>query len=105
MMKWCEILAVFLLMVAVTTEVKLVHIADAQTICNMSGQELMSCRPAVTPPNPSAPSPVCCNALKHADIPCFCSYKNSNWLSPFGIDPNLALQLPEKCNFPRPANC
>ncbi|KAL3511646.1 hypothetical protein ACH5RR_024363 [Cinchona calisaya] len=82
-----------------------VVITQAQTICKMSGQELMSCKPAVTPPNPSEPSSGCCTALKHADVGCLCSFKNSTWLPTLGIDPYLAAQLPDKCKLPHPANC
>ncbi|CAI9112398.1 OLC1v1012846C1 [Oldenlandia corymbosa var. corymbosa] len=96
-----EVIVAFLLLVSVmTTTNKVVKLANGQTICNMSGQELMSCRPAVTPPNPSNPSSVCCTALKHADMSCLCSFKNSTFLPTIGIDWNLAVQLPEKCKLP-----
>ncbi|KAI5665422.1 hypothetical protein M9H77_15275 [Catharanthus roseus] len=79
--------------------------SSAQTFCNMSGQELMACKPSVTPPNPPKPSAECCSGLKHADMQCLCSYKNSNLLSSFGIDPNLAMKLPQMCKFPHPVPC
>ncbi|KAJ9701312.1 hypothetical protein PVL29_006590 [Vitis rotundifolia] len=79
--------------------------SNAQTICNMSGEGLMACKPSVAPPNPAPPSAACCSALSHADIHCLCSYRNSKLLPSMGIDPNLALQLPKKCNFPNPAHC
>ncbi|KAK9283505.1 hypothetical protein L1049_011751 [Liquidambar formosana] len=78
---------------------------NAQTICNVSGGGLMSCKPAVTPPNPSPPSAACCSAISHADLRCLCSYRNSKLLPSLGIDPNLAMQLPDKCNLPHPAHC
>ncbi|EEF32699.1 putative lipid-transfer protein DIR1 [Ricinus communis] len=81
-----------------------VQVCNAQSVCNVPISGLMACKPAVTPPNPSAPTSACCSALTHADMRCLCSYKNSNVLPSLGIDPNLALQLPPKCKLPRP-NC
>ncbi|KAI3463241.1 hypothetical protein Pfo_019904, partial [Paulownia fortunei] len=81
-----------------------IHVSYAQTICNMSGEDLMACKPSVTPPRPPPPSARCCSALSHADIRCLCSYKNSKLLPSLGIDPNLAMQLPDKCKLPHPAH-
>ncbi|XP_050221066.1 putative lipid-transfer protein DIR1 [Mercurialis annua] len=82
-----------------------VEVSDAQSsICNVPISGLMACQGAVTLPNPSAPTRACCSAITRADIPCLCKYKNSSLLPTFGIDPNLALQLPAKCNLPAP-NC
>ncbi|TKY50536.1 putative lipid-transfer protein DIR1 [Spatholobus suberectus] len=78
---------------------------NGQTICNVSVAGLMACRPAVSPPNPTPPSQDCCNVLSHADLRCLCSYKNSTLLPSLGIDPNLAMQLPAKCNVPHPPHC
>ncbi|KAI6693834.1 hypothetical protein NL676_021544 [Syzygium grande] len=36
---------------------------DAQTICNMTYAQLMSCKPAATPPNPPPPTSACCAGL------------------------------------------
>ncbi|WOL15002.1 hypothetical protein Cni_G23783 [Canna indica] len=54
---------------------------------------------------PAAPSPECCKALAKADLRCLCSYKNSPLLRTLGIDPELAVKLPPKCNLKTPANC
>ncbi|CDO97873.1 unnamed protein product [Coffea canephora] len=97
-----NIFVLVLFLVAFASNVVVMH---GQTICKMSAQELMSCKPAVTPPEPSDPSSACCAALKHADVACLCSFKSSSWLPSLGIDPNLATQLPEKCKLPHPANC
>ncbi|KAI3455599.1 hypothetical protein Pfo_012262, partial [Paulownia fortunei] len=78
-------------------------VANAQMICNMSVEGLMACKPSAVPPNPPPPSATCCSALSHANIPCLCSYKNSKVLPSLGIDPNLAMQLPDKCKLPHPA--
>ncbi|XP_022138173.1 putative lipid-transfer protein DIR1 [Momordica charantia] len=78
---------------------------EAQTLCNMSIVGLYACRPSVTPPNPTPPSANCCTALSHADLHCFCAYRNSGALPSLGIDPNLALKLPEKCKLPNSPNC
>ncbi|KAK9932749.1 hypothetical protein M0R45_019973 [Rubus argutus] len=82
-----------------------VEVSNAQTICNVSVNNLMTCKPAVTKPNPARPTKTCCSVLSHADLGCLCSYKNSNLLPSLGIDPNLAMQLPAKCKLPHPANC
>ncbi|KAG8380123.1 hypothetical protein BUALT_Bualt07G0160900 [Buddleja alternifolia] len=78
---------------------------NAQIICNMSIDGIMACKPSASPPTPPPPSAACCSALSQANISCLCSYKNSNVLPSFGIDPNLAMQLPGKCNLPQPAKC
>ncbi|MED6113693.1 hypothetical protein PIB30_073173 [Stylosanthes scabra] len=77
----------------------------AQLICNVSIGDLMTCKPAVTPPNPPLPTDECCTVLKKADIKCLCKYKNSTLLPALGIDPNLAMELPEKCKLPHPPQC
>lgn len=75
------------------------------TLCNMSEDGLMACKPAVTQPNPVDPSPECCKSLTGADLKCLCSYKNSPEIALLGIDPILATKLPAKCNLTPPANC
>lgn len=92
------LIAALLLMVAISSSL-------GQRICNMSGEDLMACKPSVTPPSPTPPSARCCSALSRADIRCLCSYKNSKLLPSLGIDPNIASQLPEKCKLPHPAHC
>ncbi|KAL5781991.1 hypothetical protein ACOSP7_007020 [Xanthoceras sorbifolium] len=89
-----------LLIVAIAT-----NNIEAQSICNMSVSDLMTCKPSVTPPNPTQPTATCCSALSHANMQCLCGYRNSKLLPSFGIDPNLAMQLPRKCNLPHPPNC
>ena len=74
-------------------------------ICNMTKAGLDSCQPAVTGSPPPDPSQECCQALTAADLPCLCSYKNSLWLPVFGINPEIAMQLPEKCNLKVPDDC
>ncbi|KAK6937883.1 Bifunctional inhibitor/plant lipid transfer protein/seed storage helical domain [Dillenia turbinata] len=75
------------------------------SLCNMSEEDLMNCKPAVTKPNPVDPSPECCKAVMGANLKCLCSYRNSLWLPALGIDPHLAMQLPPKCNIIPPTNC
>uniref|UniRef100_A0A7N0ZWY4 Bifunctional inhibitor/plant lipid transfer protein/seed storage helical domain-containing protein n=1 Tax=Kalanchoe fedtschenkoi TaxID=63787 RepID=A0A7N0ZWY4_KALFE len=72
------------------------HTANAQ-ICNMKTEGLMSCKPAVTAPNPLPPTDACCAALAHGDMDCLCGFKHSRMLSALGIDSDLAMQLPDKC--------
>lgn len=83
----------------------MVAMVEGQVICNVPIADLMACRPAVTPPNPAKPSQACCSALSHANFECLCGYKNSQVLPSLGIDPNLAMQLPRKCNLPNAPTC
>ncbi|GAB2213509.1 hypothetical protein Droror1_Dr00017816 [Drosera rotundifolia] len=75
------------------------------SFCDMTEDGLMSCKPAVTEPNPWDPTADCCQALSGANLTCLCSYKSSPLLPSIGIDPNLTAGLPAKCNIPAPANC
>lgn len=79
--------------------------AEAMDLCKMSEDGLMACRPAVTAPEPADPTAECCEALSGADLSCLCSYRNSFVLPSLGIDPDLAMALPSKCNLTTPANC
>lgn len=85
--------------------VVVVGVANGQKVCNMTMVGILACKPAATPPHPPAPSDACCSGLKHADIPCLCNYKNSTVLPLLGVDPKLAVELPQKCKLPRPQNC
>ncbi|KAL5562206.1 hypothetical protein UlMin_031953 [Ulmus minor] len=80
----------------------------AFSFCNLSEEGLTACKPSVTEPNPSDPTQACCqalSALSEDDLKCLCSYKNSMLLPSLGIDPNLAMGLPAKCNITPPADC
>ncbi|KAL6970857.1 hypothetical protein U1Q18_030535 [Sarracenia purpurea var. burkii] len=99
------VLVVIVLMVGIGSDGGVVRMLNAQSICNVPIAGLTACRPAVTPPKPSPPSPTCCAALSGANFKCLCSYKNSSLLPSLGIDPNLALQLPAKCKLRNPPNC
>lgn len=77
--------------------------STAQTICKVSIDGLMTCKPAVTPPNPAPPVAACCSAVAGADFKCLCAYKNM--LPSLGIDPNLAFQVPKKCKLSKAVNC
>ncbi|KAL3850464.1 hypothetical protein ACJIZ3_012346 [Penstemon smallii] len=81
------------------------EVANAMTLCNVTEDGLTACKPSVTPPNPAPPSPECCDAAMGADWKCLCSYRNSFMLPSLGIDPDLALALPNKCNQPSPGEC
>ncbi|KAG6433459.1 hypothetical protein SASPL_105073 [Salvia splendens] len=85
--------------------VVILYSAKAMTLCNVTDDGFTACKPSVTPPNPVMPSPECCEAVTGADLQCLCSYKHSFLLPSLGIDPDLALALPAKCNVPSPANC
>ncbi|KAL9169324.1 hypothetical protein ABFS82_04G071900 [Erythranthe guttata] len=79
--------------------------AKAMDLCNVTEDGLTACKPSVVQPNPVEPSPECCDAVSGADLKCLCSYKNSFMLPSLGIDPDLALALPAKCNIPNPTEC
>ncbi|KAM6564797.1 hypothetical protein CsatB_024795 [Cannabis sativa] len=100
-------MATMVIMAIVLIVSSMFEVSSAAGICNMSEDGLNTCRPAVTASNPVPPTQTCCDALKSADLQCFCDYKNSSpfLLSAFGIDPTLAMQLPAKCNIPSPPNC
>jgi Probable lipid transfer len=74
--------------------------------CKVDKVGLISCLPAISGTHPDRyPSPDCCNALKSADLPCLCSYKNSPDLKKLGIKPDLAVKLPKKCHLAVPNEC
>ncbi|KZV58807.1 hypothetical protein F511_18644 [Dorcoceras hygrometricum] len=85
--------------------INVLELADAQMLCNMTFEGLMACQPAAVAPIPPTPSTTCCSALSHANTSCLCSFKNSKMLPSLGIDPTLAMQLPEKCKLTHPAQC
>ncbi|XP_050203882.1 putative lipid-transfer protein DIR1 [Mercurialis annua] len=93
-----------IIIVAIVGSNGVFQFCNAQSICNMSFSGLLSCRPAVISPNPSPPTSDCCSVLAQGDMNCLCSSGDANLLPAFGIDPNLALQLPDKCNLTHP-NC
>ncbi|KAF1898827.1 hypothetical protein Lal_00018947 [Lupinus albus] len=65
---------------------------------------LKSCLPSVSGENPVPPTPACCSAIANADLHCLCQYKDSTLLkSIYGVDPNLAMALPVKCNVVDPS--
>ncbi|XP_051150317.1 putative lipid-transfer protein DIR1 [Andrographis paniculata] len=72
-------------------------------VCGVSLSQLMTCLPAAKGPNPAPPSPDCCKTLSSADLKCFCKFLNSPNPPPFGVDPKLAKQLPQKCKLAAPA--
>lgn len=79
--------------------------SKALTLCKMDDNGVSACKPSVTKPDPVPPSADCCKALSEADLVCLCGYKGSPMLSALGIDPDLALALPPKCNIPLPEGC
>ncbi|GAU31692.1 hypothetical protein TSUD_63260 [Trifolium subterraneum] len=81
--------------------------ANGMTICNMTREERKACEPYVTASNITLhkPSRACCSATANADISCICSYKDSNLLYFYGIDPKQALELPRKCKLKVSVKC
>ncbi|KAI4364522.1 hypothetical protein MLD38_020601 [Melastoma candidum] len=101
------IVAKILLMALAVVAAVLVAGAGAQmTICNVTMAGLEQCLPAVRDPSPQPPTQACCTALKPANFPCFCQYKNNPIVKTMGIDINLAMKLPAKCNIKgAPTHC
>lgn len=81
--------------------------AEDGTICGVSQGDLMKCKPAVATGTAAVPppSPDCCAALKHANLTCFCTFKNNPYLPFLGIDGTKAMQLPSKCDPTQSAHC
>ncbi|GAB4830327.1 hypothetical protein Ancab_019965 [Ancistrocladus abbreviatus] len=73
-----------------------------ESVCGVGVSGLMTCKPAVTEPNPAPPTEECCAAISKADLKCLCQFKTSPLLPSLGIDPQLALDLPVKCGLPHP---
>ncbi|KAK4378363.1 hypothetical protein RND71_000225 [Anisodus tanguticus] len=81
-----------------------IEMAAAGDMCGLSISDLMTCKPAVSGPKPLPPSDNCCAALRKADLPCLCTFKNSPILSMYKINSTLAMDLPSKCKLDSP-NC
>ncbi|KAK9942404.1 hypothetical protein M0R45_008071 [Rubus argutus] len=78
------------------------------SICRMTKDGFKACAPSVTvtPAVTPAPTAECCTALSVADFPCLCFFmRNSRLLNAYGVDPNLAMQLPAKCNLAQSVHC
>ncbi|XP_047315306.1 putative lipid-transfer protein DIR1 [Impatiens glandulifera] len=92
-------------MVLMMTTWSIINIkGEKEFICNTTLPGLLSCKAAATrpPPPPPAPTANCCKVLSWANLSCLCTYKNSSVLAVIGIDPQLAVNLPGKCNIPHP---
>lgn len=94
-----------LLLVFIATNDVAFRVSNAQSLCNVPTASLTECKPSVSGPKPTPPTDACCTAISHADLNCLCSYKKSQMLSYFGIDPVLATQLPAKCNIANAPKC
>ncbi|KAI4378975.1 hypothetical protein MLD38_016388 [Melastoma candidum] len=98
-MKAPAVAKVALPILAVVVAILATGCAAQTTICNVTMAGLETCLPAVRDPNPQPPTAVCCTALKPANFPCFCQYKNNPIVKAMGIDINLAMKLPAECNI------
>lgn len=101
-MTMTKMVVLMLLMVSVSLKVET---STALELCDMDDEGITACKPSVMKPEPVAPSEECCKAVKGANLTCLCSYRTSPWLPALGIDPDLALELPSKCNLTLPADC
>lgn len=93
------------LMMIIVLMTGMLESSRAVTICNMKGYGQDACMPSVKKSNPVDPSPACCDALKGADLNCFCSYKDSFMLPILGIDSKQAMATPPKCGLTNPPDC
>ncbi|RVW34355.1 putative lipid-transfer protein DIR1 [Vitis vinifera] len=91
----------FVMMVAAVLVVAVVvEGSEGFSLCNMSEDDLMTCKPAVSKPSPVDPSPECCKALSGADLTCLCSYKNSETLRFLGLILILPWLFPPSATSP-----
>ncbi|KAK7387135.1 hypothetical protein VNO78_27663 [Psophocarpus tetragonolobus] len=77
--------------------------AKAAVLCDIDSGELNLCYHAVAGNHPPKPNKKCCAVVKHANLPCLCSYKSI--LPALGIKPINALALPSKCALKTPPEC
>ncbi|KAK9159753.1 hypothetical protein Syun_006094 [Stephania yunnanensis] len=83
------------------------HLVDAadDKCSKFQVTDFVPCVPAARPPNPPPPAPACCAQVKAhndaGDLPCLCAYKDDPRLIVLGVDPALALLIPEKCGVPK----
>ncbi|KAL5702930.1 hypothetical protein ACHQM5_028089 [Ranunculus cassubicifolius] len=86
-----------IILVLMVSMVIFFEVSSVFSLCNLSDDELNTCKPAVAKTDPVAPSAECCTAAGKVDWSCLCSYKNSLWLPLYGIDPDRVMQLPVLC--------
>ncbi|KAL2460173.1 putative lipid-transfer protein DIR1 [Abeliophyllum distichum] len=96
-------LAIFAMVLAVAIWSQ--HSMAEDSICGISPDDLMTCKPAVVGSIGQLPSSVCCKALSKADLPCLCSFKSSPWTTFLGINPDLAAKLPVSCKIDPSFHC
>ncbi|KAK7316811.1 hypothetical protein RJT34_00539 [Clitoria ternatea] len=77
--------------------------AKAAALCDIDSTKLSLCYAAVTGNHPPKPNEKCCAVVRHANLPCLCSYKSI--LPSVGINPTNALALPGKCGLETPPEC
>ncbi|KAK1313007.1 hypothetical protein QJS10_CPA06g01095 [Acorus calamus] len=94
-----------LAMVMLMLSVVYVEGAEVTKYCNLTMDQLLTCKPYVMTPDLPDPSPECCAGLANADVPCLCSFSKSLMFKTLDISPTLAKQLPAKCKLPTPAQC
>lgn len=84
-----------------------VVLTNGQSFCRMTKEGLKACKPSVTGKANAVdpPSSGCCSAISNADLQCLCHYKDSGWLSFYGVDPDQAMGLPVKCKLVDSFHC
>ncbi|KAI3441325.1 AAI domain-containing protein [Psidium guajava] len=80
--------------------------AGGSAMCGMSKEGFEACKPSVSISNPTEPTRGCCSALADADLNCLCFFKYARTLmQTYQINPDLATQLPVKCNLAPSFHC
>ncbi|KAK3412498.1 putative lipid-transfer protein DIR1 [Eucalyptus grandis] len=80
--------------------------AGNSSMCGMSKEGFEACKPSVSGSNPTEPTRGCCSALTNADLNCLCFFKYARTLlQTYQINPDLAAQLPVKCNLVPSFHC
>ncbi|KAE8725630.1 Dolichyl-diphosphooligosaccharide-protein glycosyltransferase 48kDa subunit family protein [Hibiscus syriacus] len=80
-------------------------VANGQKVSGMSKEGFQAFQLSVANPNPPLPSAPCCMALNDGDLTCLCFFKNSKWMTDYGVDFNRAKELPVKCNLGKDLTC
>ncbi|KAK7312360.1 hypothetical protein VNO77_36153 [Canavalia gladiata] len=83
------------------------NLTKAQSFCRMPKEGLKACLPSCVngENNVDPPSSACCTAISKADLKCLCQYRDSGFLTFYGVDPDKAMQLPVKCKIMDSFHC
>nr|XP_012571239.1 putative lipid-transfer protein DIR1 [Cicer arietinum] len=91
------------LLIAIALLIALFCGVKATVICDFDLNKLDICHAAINGKHPPKPNAKCCEVIKHANLPCLCTFKS--FLPALGINPKKALALPRKCGLKTPSEC